>query len=207
MKHLTLLAATAVLAFSLTSATVYAQTAEEPATDEQSEIEHGPNFIDEDGDGFNDLAPDADGDGIPNGQDEDYEGVANQRGKRAFIDEDGDGINDIAGDFDGDGVPNGLDPDFERGNQMKAQKGNRNFIDADGDGVNDNAMGTHRAGKRGGNAEASGRGRYGAMDGSGEQLRPEDGTGNGPGAGTEDCDETGPKGKTSRRGQRAQPQN
>ena len=29
-------------------------------------------FIDEDGDGFNDLAPDADGDGIPNGQDPDY---------------------------------------------------------------------------------------------------------------------------------------
>ena len=32
-------------------------------------------FIDEDGDGFNDLAPDADGDGIPNGLDEDYEGA------------------------------------------------------------------------------------------------------------------------------------
>ncbi len=29
-------------------------------------------FIDEDGDGFNDNAPDADGDGIPNGMDEDY---------------------------------------------------------------------------------------------------------------------------------------
>jgi hypothetical protein len=29
-------------------------------------------FIDENGDGFNDLAPDADGDGIPNGQDPDY---------------------------------------------------------------------------------------------------------------------------------------
>lgn len=29
-------------------------------------------FIDEDGDGFNDLAPDADGDGIPNGLDEDF---------------------------------------------------------------------------------------------------------------------------------------
>lgn len=29
-------------------------------------------FIDEDGDGFNDLAPDHDGDGIPNGLDPDY---------------------------------------------------------------------------------------------------------------------------------------
>lgn len=32
----------------------------------------GCRFIDEDGDGFNDLAPDADGDGIPNGLDPDY---------------------------------------------------------------------------------------------------------------------------------------
>ena len=207
MKHATLLAAAAILAFSLISATVYAQTAEEPATDEQTEIEHGPNFIDEDGDGFNDLAPDADGDGIPNGQDEDYKGAANQRGKMEFIDEDGDGVNDIAGDFDGDGVPNGLDPDFERGKQMKALRGNRNFIDADGDGVNYNTMGKHRAGKRCGNAEPTERRRYGAMDGSGTQLRPEDGTGNGPGAGTEDCDQTGPKGRASRRGQQAQPQN
>jgi len=29
-------------------------------------------FLDEDGDGYNDLAPDADGDGIPNGLDPDY---------------------------------------------------------------------------------------------------------------------------------------
>ena len=39
-------------------------------------------FIDEDGDGFNDLAPDHDGDGIPNGLDPDYvrpeDGTGNQ---------------------------------------------------------------------------------------------------------------------------------
>ena len=29
-------------------------------------------FVDDDGDGFNDLAPDHDGDGIPNGLDPDY---------------------------------------------------------------------------------------------------------------------------------------
>jgi len=34
---------------------------------------NGPGeFIDENGDGFNDLAPDADGDGIPNAYDEDF---------------------------------------------------------------------------------------------------------------------------------------
>lgn len=43
-------------------------------------------FIDEDGDGFNDLAPDDDGDGIPNGLDPDYvrpeDGTGNQHQHR-----------------------------------------------------------------------------------------------------------------------------
>lgn len=33
---------------------------------------HGSHFIDNNNDGYNDNAPDADGDGIPNGQDPDY---------------------------------------------------------------------------------------------------------------------------------------
>jgi len=37
-------------------------------------------FIDEDGDGFNDLAPDDDGDGIPNGLDPDYKGSEAETG-------------------------------------------------------------------------------------------------------------------------------
>jgi hypothetical protein len=49
------------------------------------------NFIDEDGDGFNDLAPDADGDGIPNGLDPDYERP-----------QDGEGLGNRYG-FDGEG--------------------------------------------------------------------------------------------------------
>lgn len=58
---------------------------------EKEKIEHGLKFVDEDGDGFNDNAPDHDGDGIPNGLDPDYKG----KGKRKhFIDLDGDGIND-----------------------------------------------------------------------------------------------------------------
>ncbi len=35
-------------------------------------IKHGPNFVDLDGDGFNDNAPDFDQDGIPNGMDSDW---------------------------------------------------------------------------------------------------------------------------------------
>ncbi len=44
-------------------------------------------FVDENGDGFNDLAPDADGDGIPNGMDPDYvkpaDGTGNQFGQQS----------------------------------------------------------------------------------------------------------------------------
>ncbi|MCB0282536.1 MAG: hypothetical protein KDF60_08140 [Calditrichaeota bacterium] len=51
----------------------------------------GNGFVDEDGDGYNDNAPDHDGDGIPNGLDPDYQGPG--KSKR-FVDLDGDGIDD-----------------------------------------------------------------------------------------------------------------
>jgi len=54
---------------------------------------HGTGFVDLDGDGYNDNAPDDDGDGIPNGLDPDYE----KKSKNGFVDLDGDGINDNAG--------------------------------------------------------------------------------------------------------------
>lgn len=43
-----------------------------PATQAQVCDSTGNNFVDLNGDGFNDNAPDADGDGIPNGLDPDY---------------------------------------------------------------------------------------------------------------------------------------
>lgn len=85
-------------------------------------------FVDEDGDGFNDLAPDADGDGIPNGQDEDYvrpgDGTGNQyrKGQNA----DGmkqtfarkgyrHGADDGTGKGPGSGVCDGSGPGFGTG--------------------------------------------------------------------------------------------
>ena len=62
MKKSILIAAAMVILFSIGA---QAQTTESP-------VVHGPGFIDLDGDGFRDGAPDADGDGIPNGLDEDY---------------------------------------------------------------------------------------------------------------------------------------
>ncbi len=61
---------------------------------QQTQTQHGNRFVDLDGDGYNDNAPDHDGDGIPNGLDEDYVGA--NKGKNKFVDLDGDGINDNA---------------------------------------------------------------------------------------------------------------
>ncbi|HEX2868148.1 MAG TPA: hypothetical protein VHO03_13965 [Ignavibacteriales bacterium] len=95
-------------------------------------IKHGAGFIDANGDGYNDNAPDIDGDGIPNGQDPDFTGPKARRGHggmRGFVDANGDGINDNALDSDGDGIPNGKDPDFVRpqngqGRKMGMGRGN-----------------------------------------------------------------------------------
>ena len=48
----------------------------------QTKAGHGQRFVDEDGDGYNDNAPDHDGDGIPNGLDPDWNKHKNQE----FID-------------------------------------------------------------------------------------------------------------------------
>ncbi len=54
------------------------------------------NFIDANGDGYNDNAPDHDGDGIPNGLDPDYIKLGKRQNSKSleYIDSDGDGIND-----------------------------------------------------------------------------------------------------------------
>jgi len=82
------------LLFFLTSTLIFAQdTSRIKIQEEGQEKGHqgGTNqFIDADGDGFNDNAPDHDGDGIPNGLDPDWQRQKDQ----PFVDLDGDGIND-----------------------------------------------------------------------------------------------------------------
>ena len=90
-------------------------------------------FIDENGDGINDLAKDADGDGIPNCQDPDWTRPLDGSGYKAQARRGaGDGTaaansgyaHQLARDDDGDGVPNGQDPDWVKpldGTGYKAQ--------------------------------------------------------------------------------------
>jgi hypothetical protein len=136
---------------------------------EQNQI-HSNRFVDEDGDGFNDNAPDADGDGIPNGRDEDYTGPQNRKGTdghKGFVDLDGDGINDNAVDSDGDGIPNGQDPDYVKPNDGTGQK-------------NQNGKGNNGNGKMWGPKDGTGNSGVGPKDGTGYGS----GSGNGTGTGT-----------------------
>lgn len=85
----------------LNSGLLFAQDSLTTSKDQQTGP-HAHEFIDEDGDGYNDNAPDHDGDGIPNGLDPDYQKLKakiEQAKKKKYIDLDGDGINDyIAGE-------------------------------------------------------------------------------------------------------------
>lgn len=97
---------------------------------------------------------------------------------RGFVDLNGDGINDNAADSDNDGVPNCQDPDYKRpldGTGNKYMKGN-----------------AHQ--------NKTGKGGFGPGDGTGQSgVGPQDGSGYGPGTRSENCDGTGPKGKTRSR--------
>jgi hypothetical protein len=62
-----------------------------------NDLNHNQHFIDLDGDGYNDNAPDHDEDGIPNGLDPDWKKIQDEENRRKgmqFVDLDGDGIND-----------------------------------------------------------------------------------------------------------------
>ncbi|KAA3610072.1 MAG: hypothetical protein D8M58_07455 [Calditrichaeota bacterium] len=74
---------------------IYAQ---DSTKSKEKKVQHNSSFVDKDGDGYNDNAPDHDGDGIPNGLDPDWQKLkkekSNQKGKRRFVDLDGDGVDD-----------------------------------------------------------------------------------------------------------------
>ncbi|MCD4692432.1 MAG: hypothetical protein K8R79_05935 [Calditrichales bacterium] len=69
--------------------------AQDTTKTKNKKAQHSQRFVDKDGDGYNDNAPDHDGDGIPNGLDPDWLKLKKEKGKKLrFVDLDGDGIND-----------------------------------------------------------------------------------------------------------------
>ena len=109
-------------------------------TKDGKQQKHGTGFVDLDGDGYNDNAPDHDGDGIPNGLDPDYE----KKSKNGFVDLDGDGINDNAGMGKGNARRN----NEKFGNRQKSMSGQGTGIqDGNGQGQGTDSKGRTSKGK------------------------------------------------------------
>ncbi len=92
MKRLLMILLIAILGNALFAVHGIAQDSTRTA----KQPKHPMRFIDKNGDGYNDLLPDHDGDGIPDALDPDWQ-KQQAKGKKhqRFIDLDGDGINDL----------------------------------------------------------------------------------------------------------------
>ena len=87
------------LSLLIISGNIFAQDstkAKEKKSNKEQKKHLNKNFVDADGDGYNDNAPDHDGDGIPNGLDADYIKLKKRENSKSleYVDSDGDGIND-----------------------------------------------------------------------------------------------------------------
>lgn len=80
-----------ILYIVILTAFVYSQDTTKVSKEPAKGIKQPKEFVDKNGDGFNDNAPDHDGDGIPNGLDKDFIKGKKMRG---FRDLDKNGIDD-----------------------------------------------------------------------------------------------------------------
>jgi hypothetical protein len=151
-------------------------------------------FVDENGDGINDRAKDADGDGIPNGQDPDWTkpgdgtGTKAQNKKGAGSAASADVAKEgyayqLARDDDGDGIPNGQDPDWTKPGDGTGYKAQHQIGQTDETGMTQGS----KAGKVTKSSFGKGSFRAGTS-----------GAGRTTGAGV--CDGTGPKGAAKKKG-------
>jgi hypothetical protein len=113
---------------------------------------NGPGeFIDENGDGFNDLAPDADGDGIPNGLDEDYVRPEDGSGNMHKYGQADDSVKDTTDFGTGLGLGQGHGPGDGTGNNGSGPGDGTGFGPGTGDCQSDSKSTTLQGrGQRGG---------------------------------------------------------
>ncbi len=173
---------------------VQAKTQTQAQTKSEFRLRNRIAFVDENGDGINDLARDADGDGIPNCQDPDW---ARPQGGTGYQTQARKGAGDgtaarnsgyayqLARDDDGDGVPNGQDPDWVKPKDGTGYQAQHEIGRPDETGMTQG----QKAGKIAKSSFGKGSFRTG-MQGAGRIS----------GAGV--CDGTGPKGTAQRKGRR-----
>jgi hypothetical protein len=151
-------------------------------------------FVDENGDGINDLAKDADGDGIPNCQDPDWTRPLDGSGYKVQARKGAGGgmaagnsgyAYQLARDDDGDGVPNGQDPDWVKPEDGSGYMARHKNGQSDKTGM--------AQGRKAGQITKSGFGKGSFRSGATAAART---------SGTGVCDGTGPKGSTQRKGRR-----
>lgn len=95
MKHIKFILIALFVVLSAEATRLYAQDSTAAAKTKKGNS-HKKEFVDKNGDGYNDNAPDDDGDGIPNGLDPDYKRMKKRmrNANLPFVDLNGDGIND-----------------------------------------------------------------------------------------------------------------
>jgi hypothetical protein len=100
---------------------------EDTRQQKESSKQQQQKFVDEDGDGYNDNAPDHDGDGIPNRLDPDWKKLQKKKKSIPFEDLDGDGVNDHLQQGEGEGRQQQMQQKGreEDGSSVKVQEQNR----------------------------------------------------------------------------------
>jgi len=128
MKYICYLTISILLSISIQGTSFGQDTTR--ARENQDPQKEQNQFVDKNGDGYNDNAPDHDNDGIPNGLDPDYTAGMQKRESenQPFIDLDGDGINDYQVGSSPEkpemGKPN-KGPVDNKGGSMDSQKGEK----------------------------------------------------------------------------------
>ena len=100
MKRILFLSLALLWGMLFLSTPAQAQDSTRVKTSHEKKMKRVP-FVDKNGDGYNDLLPDHDGDGIPDVMDADWHKKHARKQRHRFIDLDGDGINDLI--FSGQG--------------------------------------------------------------------------------------------------------
>jgi hypothetical protein len=124
MKNFKLYMMIFFLFLSLTAVNLFAQDSLKTKKTPEKEKQTTQHFIDKDGDGYNDNAPDHDGDGIPNGLDPDWQKQQSENGKNKrlrYVDLDGDGIND--------NLQPGFETEGEKGDHLNSKKNGSSLND------------------------------------------------------------------------------